>query len=199
MKSTICDLMAELDELLEDKVSEDLKDLHRSYKLRKGASEESLDQFEKKFGVKLPDDFRGFYGLKDGSGYAFHILYPGDEQDEEFTPFYLMSLEEMEETKSYFCERDERLDEYYSKEEISKLDPEIKPFLFHKRWFPFASMAGGSLYLMLDFDPAESGDYGQVIVYVHDPDFIYYVAKSFTELLKESNHNLKTNIEEIEY
>ncbi|MEI0736990.1 hypothetical protein VQ056_10425 [Paenibacillus sp. JTLBN-2024] len=45
-------------------------------------------------------------------------------------PFYLMSLDEIEETKSYFCERDELLAEHYSEEEIRKLDPEIKPFYF---------------------------------------------------------------------
>lgn len=42
----------------------------------------------------------------------------------------------------------------------------------------------GSLYLMLDYDPSEKGEIGQIICYVHDPDFIYYIAQNITETLK---------------
>ncbi|MGC5773152.1 SMI1/KNR4 family protein [Paenibacillus pabuli] len=188
-----------LNELLNEKVKdEEIRQLYEEYQYRKGASEETLIALEKEFGVQLPEDLRAFYQRKDGSGYAFHILYPGDAEREESTPFYLMSLDEIRETKQYFCEVDEKLDAYYSEEEIRKLDPEIKPYLFHKEWIPFATMAGGSLYLMLDFDPAEQGTYGQIIMYVHDPDFVYYVAETFTDLLEVSNRNLKI-MDEIEY
>lgn len=183
-------LMAELDVLLKEKaVDADIQELHASYQQRPGADEQQLAVFEAKFGL-LPEDFRAFYRRKDGSGYAFHVLYPGDGESDEGMPFYLMSLDEIEETKSYFCERDELLAEHYSEEEMRKVDPEIKPFLFHEKWLPFATMAGGSVYLMLDLDPSEQGTYGQIISYVHDPDFVYYVADSFMELLRDSNRNL---------
>lgn len=192
-------LMAELDDLLQEKVVEDeIQELHVEYKVRVGANEERLAAFERKFDVLLPEDFRSFYRRKDGSGYAFHIIYPGNAEMEDCVPFYLMSLDEMEKTKSFFCERDELLAQYYSEEEIRELAPEIKPYLFYRKWFPFATMAGGSLYLMLDLDPADQGTYGQIISYVHDPDFVYYVAGSFTDLLRESNRNLSL-MDEIEY
>lgn len=192
-------IITELDALLEEKAVEDeIRKLHENYRKRAGAEEGRLDAFEAKFGIILPEDFRAFYRRKDGSGYAFHTLYPGDAEAEECMPFYLMSLDEMEETKTYFCERDEWLAEHYPAEEVSKLDPEIKPYLFHEKWLPFATMAGGSLYLMLDLDPSDQGAYGQIISYVHDPDFVYYVAASFTELLRESNRNLGL-MDEIEY
>ncbi|WP_145040141.1 SMI1/KNR4 family protein [Paenibacillus sp. Y412MC10] len=199
MDAVIDGLMTELEQLLEEKVAEDLRDLLGEYKQLEGAPSDRLKQFEEEFGIALPEDFRSFYSKKDGSGYAFHVLYPGNEGDGEYTPFYLMSLDEMREVKSYFCERDERLDAYYGPEEVQRLDPEIKPYLFHKAWYPFATMAGGSLYLMLDFDPAEPGTSGQIIMYVHDPDFVYYIAPSFTELLQASNRNLRTDIEEVDY
>ncbi|GIP05772.1 MULTISPECIES: SMI1/KNR4 family protein [Paenibacillus] len=199
MNAVIDGLMTELEQLLEEKVAEDLRDLLGEYKQLEGAASDRLKQFEEEFGIALPEDFRSFYSKKDGSGYAFHVLYPGNEGDGEYTPFYLMSLDEMREIKSYFCERDERLDAYYGPEEVQRLDPEIKPYLFHKAWYPFATMAGGSLYLMLDFDPAEPGTSGQIIMYVHDPDFVYYIAPSFTELLQASNRNLRTDIEEVDY
>ncbi|MEW4427478.1 MULTISPECIES: SMI1/KNR4 family protein [Paenibacillus] len=193
------ELMNHLNELLDVKVKdEEIRQLYNEYQEKKGASEDRLAAFETEMDVRLPEDFREFYKCKDGSGYAFHILYPGDAEREECTPFYMMSLDEIRETKQYFCERDEKLSEYYSAEEISKLDPEIKPYLFHKPWIPFATMAGGSLYLMLDFDPSEQGSYGQIIIYVHDPDFVYFITDTFTNLLKDSNRNLEI-MDEIEY
>ncbi|MET3941234.1 cell wall assembly regulator SMI1 [Paenibacillus sp. PvP094] len=193
------ELMNHLNELLDVKVKdEEIRQLYNEYQEKKGASEDRLAAFETEMDVRLPEDFREFYKCKDGSGYAFHILYPGDAEREECTPFYMMSLDEIRETKQYFCERDEKLSEYYTAEEISKLDPEIKPYLFHKPWMPFATMAGGSLYLMLDFDPSEQGSYGQIIMYVHDPDFVYFITDTFTNLLKDSNRNLEI-MDEIEY
>ena len=38
---------------------------------------------------------------------------------------------------------------------------------------------------MLDFDPDQEGQEGQVICYIHDPDEIIYVAESLKELIEE--------------
>jgi cell wall assembly regulator SMI1 len=46
---------------------------------------------------------------------------------------------------------------------------------------------------MLDYDPTEYGKIGQIIFYVHDPDFIYYIAPTFTDLLHDIINNLKEN------
>lgn len=90
------------------------------------------------------------------------------------------------------------MDDYLTEEEIRELDPRIKPYLFQKKWVAFGNLGGGSLYLMFDFDPTAQGTYGQIIMYVHDPDFVYYVAETFTELLEQSNRNLRA-LEAIEY
>ena len=68
---------------------------------------------------------------------------------------------------------------------LGQLDRRIKPPLFCRRWFPFAEYAG-ALYLMLDYDPSEAGTVGQVICYIHDPDFIHYVAPSVTCALERT-------------
>jgi len=197
--SQVHTLMDELEVLLEEKVQEaEIRELLDQYRDLGGASAEGLNAFEQEFGVRLPADFRAFYERKNGSGYALHVLYPGDEEAGEWTPFYLMSLEEMRDGMRMISGENQRLDEFYSAEEIGKLDPEIRPYLFHQSRVPFATIAGGSLYLMLDFDPTEQGTYGQVIVYVHDPDFVYYVAPTFTQMLEQSNRNLST-MEEIDY
>ncbi|MDB8626645.1 SMI1/KNR4 family protein [Streptococcus parasanguinis] len=56
-------------------------------------------------------------------------------------------------------------------------------FVSKKKWLPFAEYCD-SCYLMLDFDPDQEGQEGQIICYIHDPDEIIYVAKNFTELIE---------------
>lgn len=63
-------------------------------------------------------------------------------------------------------------------------DDRIKPYLFNKRWIPFAKYCD-SCFLMFDFDPNKGGKEGQVICYIHDPDEVIYVASSITELVLE--------------
>ena len=37
---------------------------------------------------------------------------------------------------------------------------------------------------MLDFDPDQEGQEGQVICYIHDPDQVIYAAESLTNLIE---------------
>ena len=37
---------------------------------------------------------------------------------------------------------------------------------------------------MLDFDPDQEGQEGQIICYIHDPDEIIYVVESLTKLIE---------------
>ena len=75
------------------------------------------------------------------------------------------------------------LNEYFSKDDINKMkDSRVKPYLFNKRWIPFAEYCD-SCFLMFDFSPGSTGKEGQIICYIHDPDEIVYVAKGITELI----------------
>lgn len=67
-------------------------------------------------------------------------------------------------------------------------DNRIKPYLFNKKWFPFAR--DGEFYLMMDFDPDIKGTYGQIICYIHDPDEITFIAKSITDFIDDSLINI---------
>ncbi|OIK13515.1 SMI1/KNR4 family protein [Bacillus sp. MUM 13] len=187
-----------LEKLLDEKVSEDREEELNNYKQIKGASDQELDNIEEKFGIKLPQDFRDFYKHKNGSGYHFHILYPNCG-NENIEPFYLFSADEIIDEKESYFDEEELMSEHYDEEELEDLDNRIKPYLRNERWIPFATLAGGSLYLMLDYDPSKEGKEGQIISYIHDPDFVYFVAENFTELLKQSNENLKETWEEIDY
>lgn len=176
----ICENFEELD--MDDPIEEGY---FEEYENIKGASEEELADFEKNFEITLPDDFKELYSYKNGSGY-FNILQC--DIDKRSVSFSLLSLEQMKKLKGYFQDRDALLTDYpnfFSNEDIEKMrDSRIKPYLFHKAWFPFASYCD-CCYLMLDFDPDKDGQEGQIIFYIHDPDEIVYTAKSIDILVED--------------
>lgn len=154
------------------------------YQKISGASEKELQAFEERLGIRLPSDFKELYSYKNGSKY-FSILPCVIDQRE--LPFSLMSLQEMESCKKYFQNRDALLTEfpdYFSSQDLENMhDSRIKSYLFNKKWLPFAQYCD-SCYLMLDFDPDQEGQEGQVICYIHDPDQVIYAAKSLTNLIE---------------
>lgn len=147
-----------------------------------GVTEDELKAFENQFQIKLPEDFKTVYRYKNGSGYM-DLIWP---QEGFYRGYRLLSLQEMNKIKSYFQNENHKMTEFpevIDEKQLQQLDERIKPYLFCERWFPFAQYAS-SLYLMLDYNPSEKGKTGQIICYVHDPDFIYYIAPDITETLK---------------
>lgn len=176
----ICENFEEWD--LDDPVEEEYFEEYREIS---GVFEEDILSFEEKFNIILPDDVKALYRYKNGSKYLSILPCVIDERE---MPFCLMSLQEIEKTKEYFQNRDALLTEftdYFTNEDIDNMkDDRIKPYLFNKRWIPFAKYCD-SCFLMLDFDPNKGGKEGQVICYIHDPDEVIYVASSITELVLE--------------
>lgn len=87
---------------------------------------------------------------------------------------------------------------YISYREPNPRDKRIQPNLWmNKRWFPIGDFNGGGTRIYWDGDPTEYGVPGQIIVYQHDPDGIYYVASDFTTFLKLSNDLLEANRKEL--
>ena len=90
-------------------------------------------------------------------------------------------LDRITSSKGYFQNKDALLADYpdfFSAQDIERLsDSRIKPYLFNKRWFPFAEYCD-SCYLMLDMNPGDDGKVGQIICYIHDPDEVVYVSES---------------------
>ncbi|MGX7074269.1 SMI1/KNR4 family protein [Falseniella ignava] len=174
----ICENFEEWD--LDDPVEEEYLD---DYQEISGASEEELVAFEEKFGITLPDEVKELYSYKNGSKYLSILPCLIDERD---MAFCLLSLQAIEKTKHYFQNRDTLLTEfpeYFTGEDIEKMkDSRIKPYLFNKRWIPFAEYCD-SCFLMLDFDPDKEGKEGQILCYIHDPDEVVYVAESLKDLI----------------
>ena len=179
IETYICEYFEDWD--LDDPVEEEYL---ADYQKNSGASVEELQAFEDLFGIRLPSDFKALYSYKNGSKY-FSILPCVIDKRE--LPFSLMSLQEIETCKKYFQNRAALLTEfpdYFSNQDLENMrDSRIKPYLFNKKWLPFAQYCD-SCYLMLDFDPDREGQEGQIICYIHDPDEIIYVAESLTELIE---------------
>lgn len=155
IETYICEYFEDWD--LDDPVEEEYLD---DYLNISGASEEELQVFEERLGIRLSSDFKALYNYKNGSKY-FSIL-PCVIDQRELT-FSLMSLQEIESCKKYFQNRDALLTDfpdYFSSQDLENMrDSRIKPYLFNKKWLPFAQYCD-SCYLMLDFDPDREGQEG---------------------------------------
>ena len=174
----ICENFEDLD--MDDPVEEGYID---DYVEICGATDEEIKNFEEKFGISLPEDVKELYRYKNGS--KFFALFPCIIGERDMA-FNLMSLEQVEKSKGYFQNKDALLTDfpdYFTKEDIERMkDERMKPYLFNKKWFPFAEYCD-SCYLMLDFNPGKEGKEGQIICYIHDPDEVIYAAESLTELV----------------
>ena len=175
----ICENFEDLD--MDDPVEEGYLD---DYEETIGATDEEIKNFEEKFGISLPEDVKELYRYKNGSKFFSILPCVIDKRDMAFN---LMSLQAMEKSKGYFQNKDALLTDfpdYFTKEDIERMkDEKIKPYLFNKKWFPFAEYCD-SCYLMFDFDPGKEGKEGQIICYIHDPDEVIYAAESLTELVE---------------
>lgn len=179
----------EIDDPVEEGTYED-------YLLVNGATGEQIARLEEKLGFAMPEDMKELYRYKDGSDW-FYLLFPNDKCDREFQ-YRLLSLAEIEKEKEYFQNKDALLSEFYGSDDADAFtqkllkrmkDSRVKPYLWNRRWIPFAE-ASGDINLMMDFDPDEDGTYGQIICYIHDPDEIVYVGKTITEIIDDTILNI---------
>ena len=64
-------------------------------------------------------------------------------------------------------------------------------------WFPFAEFNGGSTQILFDAAPSPRGSYGQIIVYQHDPDAVYFVADNTDVFLGQTTPILERCLKEL--
>ena len=158
--------------------------------LNKGLTERELDLFEQQFGqgLKLDANLRDWYKFSDGWTYDICAAVISDE----LTPLNFISTEDILKSK---VSGNQKISEEHLKDQT--VDPRIKPYVYNDKWLPIAEHEVSSTQVMLDLDPTEKGVLGQIIVFQHDPDFVYYVADNFLEFLKISMKLLKDNKEEL--
>ncbi len=144
--------------------------------------------------ITLDEALREFYELTDGSAGAYWLAIMTDE----LTRCSMLSLSEcLSEWRQWLYEDEAAQLAEWGPTEPGR-DSRIRPeFFVWRGWLPIADFNGGGTKLFFDADPAPGGIHGQMIVYQHDPDAVYWRAASFLELLTLSNDLLEAHFEEL--
>jgi cell wall assembly regulator SMI1 len=154
------------------------------------ASDAQLASLYEITGIDVDDTLKELWRISNGSRrYAWFAK--GD--DWEFTHHIFLPIKEVLESWTWFAPYDEKVyAEWHDDESWGKRDPRIqRHFLRHRQWLPFSEFNGGSEQLQFDADPTALGRRGQIILYSHDPDAIFWKAGSFLEFFQASNNLLE--------
>ena len=199
----------EVDPQALDEVKVELKRVRRvfkrlgiEFKIRPGLSPHSIRFVEAVVGLRLDNHTRAMWRLADGSGDDYWFLDGGESDPLWCTPCQFSSLSDsLLKLWSQGCISDESEgppsddEEDFGQEFEQYADPEIQPgILQHKLWFPIAQSTGITV-LRFDAIPAMSGNYGQLIRFVHDPDSVSLVAKDFISFFRAYNQVLESALQ----
>lgn len=136
------------------------------------ASEEQIRAFEKTIGAPLPDDVRAAYLAHNGTESHFLIHYGDILSIQEMTRRWRM-YSDWQKKGGFGSGRDWPVDEIVGP---------IKPLWWTPRRIPLSDNNGD--HILLDLDPPENGDYGQIIDFSHEVGPMRLLATSFGGWLK---------------
>ncbi|MBL3658044.1 SMI1/KNR4 family protein [Fulvivirga sediminis] len=100
-------------------------------------------------------------------------------------PYYLLSAQQMIENKHMAAEN---YSDYIAREyEEVEIDDKITNNTKDIKWLHFSDCMnnGGTSQLFIDFSPSETGEKGQVVRFLHDPDEFKVIASSFDQYLQK--------------
>ncbi len=145
-----------------------------------GATDEQIQALEAATGLAIDRDLADLWRLMNGTGQETVFAVRSDEE----TPLVFLSTEGAAEFWSWSEEPDDHL----RVDQDPPRDARIRHArLAHPAWLPFAEFNGGGTIVYCDTDPGAGGSVGQIIVYQHDPDGLYYVAESVAAFVRQSN------------
>ena len=170
-----------------EKLESLLKAIDISLEPQPGILNREFSEVEKEFDLDLGEDLRELYLFSNGSRLQKWFVV-------HLSSCYFCSIQKAIEHKNLFDRiRAEGRDWTHPDPDR---DPRIKQNVwFHPKWFPIAEINGFSTTILFDGSPSEEGDYGQIIVYHHDPDYMFYVAGSFIEFFQKSNYEIQQFVE----
>lgn len=154
-----------------------------------GATEEMIAGVESKVGMHFDADLRAFWKYSNGTRDTWFAIL-----SDELTGCSFSSIENAMKDLDW-CGSEAAMAQW---KDDRPSDRRIKSGFLHRRlWFPIAEFNNFSTSLYFDADPSPDGRYGQIIVYQHDPDAVYYVADSFIEMFQKSNDLMASNITQL--
>lgn len=153
-----------------------------------------IEALEAETGIALDGGLREFYALTNGSVGNSWLAITSDE----LTPCELFSLAECAQAwRQWLPYEEATLLAEWGPPEAGR-DGRIRPEFFVRcGWLPIGEFNGGSTTLFFDADPATSGTRGQIIVYQHDPEAVFWCARSFAEMFEQSNALMEQHFDEL--
>lgn len=137
-------------------------------------------------GIEPCPELKELWQISNGSDGAMWFA----EGEDEFTPYYFLSTDDVIESWKMFEPYDADFYERWIDDEDdgSIRGPKIQPKIVrHRKWLSFAEFNGGSHSLQFDTDPTSVGSMGQIINFIHDPDGVTWIADNFMEFFTTSN------------
>lgn len=149
-----------------------------------GASGEDISLLQEKFPY-APESLTWLLKRVDGTYWREYAgkkrcLYFLGSKLEKY-PYYLLSAQQMTKTAGIPAGIDEIIDGEFGDRDERLVNDSRKG-----KWLHFSDCMnnGGTSQLFIDFSPSDSGKYGQIVMYVHNPDEVSVIADSFDEYLK---------------
>ncbi len=156
-------------------------------KVMHGASTDDLERLRRLY-PDIPNSLLQLLEIVDGTYWREYdnqtvsLLFLGSDMEEY--PYYLLSTQQMIDTKDNFKE----WGEYLITREFDDIlvDEGICDSLDKLYWLHFSDCMnnGGTSQLFIDFSPSEKGKKGQVLRYLHDSDELVIIADSFDAYLQ---------------
>lgn len=156
-------------------------------KVMHGASKEDLKKLRDLY-PDIPDSLLQLLEIADGTYWRnygdkkVHLLFLGSDMEEY--PYYLLSVQQIMDTKDDFSE----WGDYLINREFDDIlvDEGICDNLDKLYWLHFSDCMnnGGTSQLFIDFSPSEKGKKGQVLRFLHDSDELVVIADSFDAYLQ---------------
>lgn len=156
-------------------------------KIMHGASKEDI---EKLLGLypDIPDSLLQLLEIVDGTYWRKYaekeVAFLALGSDMEEYPYYLLSAQQMVDTKDNF----RKWGDYLITREFDDIlvDEGVCDDMDKLFWLHFSDCMnnGGTSQLFIDFSPSAKGKKGQILRYLHDPDELVVVADSFEAYLQ---------------
>lgn len=157
-----------------------------------GASDTDIAKLKAKFPL-MPQSLIGLLNIVDGTYWreyhgeqiAFYMF--GSIPPDFGYPCYLNSCQQMMASDDEFAFLKDYINRELDPDWGVAIDDKIIDDFSQVHWLHLADCMnnGGTSKLYLDFSPSGTGNMGQVIMYLHDPDELTVIAEGFDEYLQK--------------
>jgi cell wall assembly regulator SMI1 len=153
------------------------------------ATLDDITLLETETGIRFDQHLREFYQFSNGSLKARWLAVMTDE----LTPCEIRPIADCLSWWREWLPYDDGVHALFGPGESGR-DPRIRPhYSVHRHWLPVAESNCWGTTVFFDADPSPLGNHGQIIVYQHDPDAVYYAASNFLEFFRRSNDFVTTH------